>query len=63
MFCNIYKEKGRVLKLERYEISQTDSATEKYGMYQILDYNNEWIAPVVSLGNGRKITMMYSIKK
>ena len=63
LFCDIYKAKGYTLTFERYEISPTDTSTEKYGMYQILDYNNEWIAPVVSLGNGRKITMMYSIKK
>ena len=63
LFCDIYKAKGYTLTFERYEIGPTDTATEKYGMYQILDYNKEWIAPVVSLGNGRKITIMYSIEK
>ena len=63
MFCNVYKEKGKVLKLERYEIMTTDAATEKYGMYQILDYNGEWIAHFVSLGGGRKIVMMFSLGK
>ena len=63
MFCNVYKGKGKAIKLERYEIMPTDTATEKYGMYQILDYNGEWIAQSVSLGSGRKIVMMFSIGK
>lgn len=63
MFRDIYKAKGYTLTFERYEISPTDAITEKYGMYQILDYNKEWIAHVVSLGGGRKITIMYSIEK
>lgn len=63
LFCDIYKAKGYTLTFERYEIGSTDTTTEKYGMYQILDYNKEWTAPVVSLGNGRKITIMYSIEK
>lgn len=62
-FCNVYKEKGNVLKLERYEITPTDPATEKYGLYHIMDYNGEWIAHSVSLGGGRKILMMFSIEK
>ena len=63
IFCNIYKSKGHTVTFEYYEISPVDIVTEKYGMYQILDYNGEWIAPVVSLGGGRKITIMYSIEK
>ena len=63
MFCNVYKEKGKVLKLERYEITPTDNTTEKYGLYHIVDYNGEWIAHFVSLGGGRKIIMMFSIEK
>ena len=63
LFCDIYKAKGKVLKLERYEITPTDPATEKYGMYHILDINGEWIAHSVSLGGGRKILMMFSIEK
>ena len=63
IFCNIYKSKGHTVTFEHYEISPADIVTEKYGMYQILDYNGEWIAPVVSLGGGRKITIMYSIEK
>ena len=62
-FCNVYKEKGKVLKLERYEIMPTDPATEKYGLYHIADLNREWIAHVVSLGGGRKIVMLFSIEK
>lgn len=62
-FCNVYKEKGKVLKLERYEIAPTDNTTEKYGLYHIVDYNGEWIAQSVSLGGGRKILMMFSIEK
>lgn len=62
-FCNVYKEKDKVLKLERYEITPTDNTTEKYGLYHIIDYNGEWIAHSVSLGGGRKIIMMFSIEK
>ena len=62
-FCNVYKEKGKVLKLERYEIMPTDPATEKYGLYHIADLNREWIAHVASLGGGRKIVMLFSIGK
>lgn len=63
MFCNVYKSKGNVLKLERYEITPTDPTTEKLGMYSIMDINKEWIAHSVSLGGGRKILMMFSIGK
>lgn len=63
MFCNVYKSKGNVLKLERYEITPTDPTTEKLGMYSIMDINKEWIAHSVSLGGGRKILMMFSIEK
>ena len=59
-FCNVYKEKGKVLKLERYEIMPTDPATEKYGLYHMADLNGEWIAHVVSLGGGRKVVMLFS---
>ena len=62
-FCNVYKEKGKVLKLERYEITSTDPVTEKYGLYHLADINSEWIAHFVSLGGGRKIVMMFSIEK
>lgn len=62
-FCNVYKDKGKVLKLECYEILPTDNITEKYGLYHIMDINKEWIAHSVSLGGDRKILMMFSIEK